>query len=545
LLFSKIIIANLVITFDFRTNLVKWKGSQAMLGAHQLGLTSTDPVSGSKEDSAEFLSSHRDRTEMLHDAAYKKQESDSVQLQVRHIKPGLSVVGALVKSSDSFPVLNKAEESATKSWLEKAMPAADKSKNEEKVNDQVKNKKRFFSGLKSLSKSNQPPVRTESRLPGIPSLVKKCTEEYTGFIYKLMQDLHKDNSSSSSITIVCEDGRLSLPLAVLILAWPELAAIVKNASCCSDDIAVSLPGRLGIVQHVVELMACGQSSPLCTKDIVLIKKFLGIVGLNWDIEQLMLNDDGKDTAADEDTVIIGECFSDDEESFTFDPNDEGFSSTAVTEPSQATLCSSSCSSQCFKFCESWSSEDLTGVKEGLKSEQLWMTKNKLINHLAAQSRIGVSSDEYMIKGHVFCIKFLSFMTGISDYILSKVIEDYGKGVRVYNHGNAGVMKQQTMATTQFICWFKEFLVINGQSSPEDEVVILAHWMNETALFRIYVDEVCEPRIALSTFYQHIKNFFGPDRIDQSLPCVRQCQISVLLNIYNIQFLIQSYPYIFS
>jgi hypothetical protein len=152
LLFSKIIIANLVIAFDFRTNLVKWKGSQAMLGAHQLGLTSTDPVSGSKEDSAEPLSSHRDRTEMLHDAAYKKQESDSVQLQFRHIKPGLSVVGALVKSSDSFLVLNEAEESATKSWPEKAMPAADESKNEEKVNDQVKNKKKFFSGLKSLSK---------------------------------------------------------------------------------------------------------------------------------------------------------------------------------------------------------------------------------------------------------------------------------------------------------------------------------------------------------------------------------------------------------
>lgn len=514
-------------------------------GGHQLGLINTDPASGSEEDSEDILSSHRDRAEMLRDSANKKQESDAVELQFRHIKPGLSVGGALVKSSDSFLGLNEAEESATKSCLERAMPAADKSKNEENVNDQVKKKRKFFSGLESLSKSKQPPVRTDSRLPWIPSLVKKCNEEYTVFIYKMLQALHKDDNSSSPITIVCEDGRLALPLAVLILAWPELAAIVKDASCCSDDIAVSLPGRLVIVKHVVELMTCGQSSPLCSEDVVMIKKFIGIVGLNWDIEQLILNDVGTDTAADEDTVIIGECFSDDDETFTFNPNDEGFASIAVTEPSQATLCSSSCPSQCFKLCESWSSEDLTGVKEGLKSEQLWMTKNKLINHLAAQSRIGVSSDEYMIKGHVFCIKYLSFMTGISDYILSKVIEDYGKGVRIYEHGNTGVMKQQTMATTQFICWFKEFLIINGQSSPEDEVVVLAHWMNETALFRIYVDEVCEPRIASSTFYQHIKNFFGPHRIDQSLPCVRQCQISVLFNKFNIQFLIQSYLDIFS
>ena len=148
------------------------------------------------------------------------------------------------------------------------------------------------------------------------------------------------------------------------------------------------------------------------------------------------------------------------------------------------------------------------------------TKRNLISHLGAQEKIGVTTVDYMIHRHVFCVKFLSSLTGISDYILNRVLHDYWQGVRIYEHGNCGVMKQQTAATTGFLCWFKDFASLNGQSAPDDEVLILSYWLNEKAIFQIYLDEVPKPHIGLSTFYQHMKTFFGPNRIDRRFPCVR-------------------------
>ena len=154
------------------------------------------------------------------------------------------------------------------------------------------------------------------------------------------------------------------------------------------------------------------------------------------------------------------------------------------------------------------------------SDKFVQIRIELMNHLVAQSNVGVGTFNYYIFGHEFCIKFLSSATQISEYILRSVLEDYASGIRTYEHLSKGVMTQQSLATTQFICWFKQFVHIYGQSAPDDNVTVLAHWLKKAALFKIYKEEAIVPHVAQATFYQHMKTYFGPRRIDKTLPCVR-------------------------
>ena len=76
------------------------------------------------------------------------------------------------------------------------------------------------------------------------------------------------------------------------------------------------------------------------------------------------------------------------------------------------------------------------------------TKQKLIDHIHSQQNIGLSTKFVTIKGQAFCLKFLSNISNISLYTLKKVISDYDNGVRIYSHGNGGVLKQYSQTTFQ-------------------------------------------------------------------------------------------------
>jgi hypothetical protein len=91
---------------------------------------------------------------------------------------------------------------------------------------------------------------------------------------------------------------------------------------------------------------------------------------------------------------------------------------------------------------------------------------------------------------------------------------------MYEHGNSGIMKQQ-ISTTQFIVWLKEFSESYGQFAPDENKVILNYWLKKNVLYKMYIEETESPHLGESTFYDHFDHYFGPYRVDKSLPCIRK------------------------
>jgi hypothetical protein len=175
-------------------------------------------------------------------------------------------------------------------------------------------------------------------------------------------------------------------------------------------------------------------------------------------------------------------------------------------------CSKWCKNDCDKIIKSWSEDKIHFVKNVFKGDTSVMTKSKMLSHLAAQGKIGATTEGFVILNHLFCLKFLSHLSGHSLYLLRTVLEDYWKDVRRYEHGNKGVLKTQSAATTGFICWFKSFLSLYGQSAPDEEVIIINYWLKGKVLYKMYLDESPKPHIKLTTFYQHLKKYFGPKNL---------------------------------
>ena len=67
---------------------------------------------------------------------------------------------------------------------------------------------------------------------------------------------------------------------------------------------------------------------------------------------------------------------------------------------------------------------------------------------------------------------------------------------------------------------KDFAEWYGQYSPDQDKIIINYWLRKGVLYKLYVEESHGPHIAPSTFYQYFEIYFGPNRKDRSLPCVR-------------------------
>ena len=217
-------------------------------------------------------------------------------------------------------------------------------------------------------------------------------------------------------------------------------------------------------------------------------------------------------------------------------DEDSFLKSTIEYNIQRNCCSISCQHNCFmSVCR----EKGNLVRNLFSDEKLSVRKKKLLNHVISQGNVGLPTDEFVILGHTFCVRYLSNLLNISEYVLGKILEDYESGVRTYSHGNRGILKQERGATEGFISWFQWFLKSYGNFAPDEQVTVLPYWLKGIELYLIYKTEASAPHIALSTYYQHLKTYFGPKRHDRSLSCVRfsrysshsVCDVCVALNEY--------------
>ena len=182
-------------------------------------------------------------------------------------------------------------------------------------------------------------------------------------------------------------------------------------------------------------------------------------------------------------------------------------------------CSSKCSGKCPVIILSWTKEELARVKDRFKGNTLVESKNKLLTYLKSQFEFGASVKSYVVNGHAFCIKFLSGITSVSEFILKNVHRDFLNGAEQYVHGNDS-KPRESLACLKFISWFKVFCENFGQSAPDECTTVLPSWLTKATLFEIYVKEATPPLVKKSTFYFLFKSKFGFQRIDKLLPHVR-------------------------
>ena len=336
-----------------------------------------------------------------------------------------------------------------------------------------------------------------------------------------------ESSAVTNAKMIDIDGKVTrIPLMSLAL-FENIAKVVEEISSTDiSDVVISLPGSRTAVGCLKDLLLSGQTKALSRVEVRSVQDFLRDIGMTCITMEEYLEDDI-------DCCEVVESYDSDdsvvkEESVVSEDEVEG-TIHEFWEPSQVitsvSVCSKSCKNDCHVVVEAWETENQEGMKALFTGETKLATRNKLISHLVAQGNLGIETDCYVVKSHKFCIPFLHHATGISEYILISVMKDYWRGIRHYEHGNHKVFRQPSVATIKCIGWFKQFLLLYGQSSPDEQLTVLPYWLKGKVLYKIYVKEVPKPRVALRTFYKHLDTYFGPQRINQDFPRVRISQYS--------------------
>ena len=146
-------------------------------------------------------------------------------------------------------------------------------------------------------------------------------------------------------------------------------------------------------------------------------------------------------------------------------------------------------------------------------------KMKLLKHVTSQDNLGLLTDRINWKGKYLCSKTFSMLSGMSRFLIDSVLIAHGNGVREFKHGNSGLPKFSENLE-KFKTWVKGFLMKNSQSAPDNNVQVVAHWVKIGDMHQWYKKETVEPHLALKTFYEYMKNHFGPRRVDRSEPQIR-------------------------
>ena len=102
--------------------------------------------------------------------------------------------------------------------------------------------------------------------------------------------------------------------------------------------------------------------------------------------------------------------------------------------------------------------DLLNESSDLKTkfvgDDLTATKNNLLAYLRTQSDVLNGKDYgFSFGGHLFCSRAFSSLTGISCYILNKIIEANFRGLKKFVHGNCDTPKNSPRKIDA-ISWFK-------------------------------------------------------------------------------------------
>ena len=347
-------------------------------------------------------------------------------------------------------------------------------------------------------------------------------------------------------------------LSVLSCVWPALLPLVDSAMCQDEEIVLIMPWAVkSTVQSVINLLYSGASGLVSEDQAVLINEFFQVVNFQINLTRVLKEVDviSDDLCTFEKETFIRPCYDDDSD----DEDSDDKTGTIVKETNEnvqnrdkisfvvqkhsvkllvdhSTNCNSSCTNKCNKMINSWLESDVELLKSKFKAQKDVETKMNLMNHLKSQDCVGISTDRYQVKGHKFCNKFFAHITGISVYLIRTVMHDFWRGLRLYEHGNRGIMKQQ-VGTTNFITWLKDFAEWYGQYSPEHEKIILSYWLRKGVLHKLYLEDSPGPHIKSSTFYLYFDLYFGPNRKLKELPCVRiskysshsQCNTCVALS----------------
>ena len=182
-------------------------------------------------------------------------------------------------------------------------------------------------------------------------------------------------------------------------------------------------------------------------------------------------------------------------------------------------CSKNCTMNCGLFVKEFSQEDLVSIKTCFKSQHIITTKNNLLKHLNAQCKLKMSIQNFNFKGHLFCVKAFSALTGISEYILKTVLDEFVEDKCLYVHGNQSAQRE-SLAVLKFESWLISYSELNGQYAPDECTIVLPDWLTKASLFNIYVEESSGPHVSKSSFYRLFKEKFGPRRKNKSLPHIR-------------------------
>ena len=213
------------------------------------------------------------------------------------------------------------------------------------------------------------------------------------------------------------------------------------------------------------------------------------------------------------------------------------------EVSSNTHCSRDCIQNCELAFKSMCEKDQEHLKSAFKSSKKSQMKRILLEYLKHQELIlNYKSDKFCYSGHQYCIKFFSFVTGLSFYLLKNALNDFSRGIRYYNF--ARKPGRHSFKTTQFLLWFKIFSEKFGQQSSKDQVIVLPSYLTRKKIYGLYKEEVPDVSqiVSFSTACSMINLKFGPRRKDRFYPWVRfssysshsRCNICA-----NLQFLKRS------
>ena len=350
--------------------------------------------------------------------------------------------------------------------------------------------------------------------------------------------------------------KVGVPTFLLGSIWPGFQRMLSTMSCCelSSPLAISFGNiRVETLEVMKDLLLFGKVE---NPDISIEDEFYSLVadlGLNWKItkevidcailEEILTSQDSED--AYQVLGDRGEGISEDppQQGVDAGKNEKFISVDDVLSESfeLSDTCSKLCSKQCSQIVRGWSEEKVVYFKTMFKADKATKIRQILTDHLKSQSLTGITTSNFCMDGHVFCPLFFAQFIGRSKFIVDSVLKNFSQGIWTVFHGNQGLLKF-TPSTTQAICWIKNFSEAYGQYSPEQNVIVLSHWLNKASLFQMYLKESIKPHVSQSQFYNLFKNSFGPNRNDKTLPWVRiskysthsVCNICVALNNHHKQ-----------
>ena len=455
----------------------------------------------------------------------------------------------------------------------------------------------------STSKESRSAYPTKVKSPSAPKKEKthdmaRVQAEMLGnksYHLTLMDSLSEEVSGSLlNCFIIGSCGRkVGIPTFLLCHVWSEFRSIISTLNCCESSSQISVifqDVRFETLQVFKDFLMYGTVE---NPDESVENEFYDLMEalhLNFEIEKEFIdcddfeniseensesNDEGEESASSFQSQQFVNAVNSQEFEITdcadfeniseenSESNDEGEESASSFQSQQfvnavsskqfenvghflsksskasSEFCSQSCCNRCAQTIDSWGVNEHEEVKKKFEANNAKHLRQLLMDQLKAQEAMGISTSNFSVRGQAFCSSFFANLIGKSNYLIRKTLKNFNRGFETVSHGNEGVVKY-IPSTVQATCWIKNFAEAYGQHSPEQNVMVLNHWLNKGALFSMYKADTVDSPVSQSLFYKLFKTVFGHKREDKTLPCVRiskysthsECNECVALNNFH-------------